>query len=133
MSVYAIFIALIIFILETPFFHCFGAIKRAKDHWLLSPMAKAIYYFGASILTFVYITPVIGGGAMLVLTSIIELFAQCQKSQDAVDVILFCHEQFKSYSHVLFQPTCTLTSLHFLDILMPFVCQYLGKQSCFIR
>ena len=84
-SVYCVIIAFLMLIVETPVLNCFGAIKRAKEHWMLSPSAKAIYYFCLSILTFVYITPNIGSGAMLVLTSVFELMAQCQKSQDAAD------------------------------------------------
>lgn len=71
-SVYAVVVAFFMLIAETPVFHCFGAIKIAKDHWLMSPFAKGTYYFCLSILTFVYISPIIAGGAFLVLTSIFE-------------------------------------------------------------
>jgi hypothetical protein len=84
-SVYCVFIAFIMVILETPLFHCFGAISRAKEHWLLSPFAKGMYYWLSAILTFVYISPNIAGGAFLLLTSIFEFMAQCQQSQDAAD------------------------------------------------
>ena len=60
-SVYCVFIALIMVILETPLFHCFGGISRAKEHWALSPFAKGMYYWLAAILTFIYISPNIAG------------------------------------------------------------------------
>lgn len=84
-SVYTIFVALILFVLETPFLHCFGAIKRMKDHWACSPVAKGVYYVLLSILMFVYITPCIAAGALLLLSACFEFMAQCQLSQDAAD------------------------------------------------
>lgn len=84
-SVYCIFIALLMMMLETPFFHCFSSIKNMKDHWLLSPVAKGMYYWLASILTFVYISPNIAGGAFLLLTAVFEFMSQLQQMQDRKD------------------------------------------------
>jgi hypothetical protein len=84
-AVFAMVVALLLFVLETPFCHCFGAVKSAKEHYLLSPFSKAIIYTGLSIPMFLYLSPQICSGAFLLLTAIFEFMAQCQKSQDAAD------------------------------------------------
>ena len=84
-AVYSMIVAVLLLVTETPLCHCFSSIKTAKDHWLLSPFMKGIIFFGLSIPMFIYLSPQIASGAFLVLTSILQFMAQCQKSQDAAD------------------------------------------------
>jgi fucose permease len=84
-AVYSMVIALLLLVVETPVCNCFSSIKTAKDHWLLSPFMRGIIYFGLSIPMFIYLSPQIASGAFLVLTSLLQFMAQCQKSQDAAD------------------------------------------------
>jgi preprotein translocase subunit SecY len=75
--------------METPFC-AIGPLSKVKTTCLDTlqlkrPLVMGVIYVLASILTFIFPTPVIGTGLMLLITAIFKFCAQCQVSQDAAD------------------------------------------------
>lgn len=88
-GVWSLVLALFIVFQETPLCNCGpgAAVKVFVDDTLYfkKPVVPGVIYMLASILCFVWLTPVIGTGIFLLLLAILKFFAQCQVSQDASD------------------------------------------------
>lgn len=89
-GVYTFFVGLFMLWLETPLSDWIGPCMKCKNIFnetlqLQQPALRAVIYILASILTFLYSTPCIGGGIFMLITSILKFFAQINKAADAKD------------------------------------------------
>jgi hypothetical protein len=88
-GIWSLVIFVFVAFMETPFC-AIGPLMKVKNTCLDTlqlkrPLIMGIIYILASILTFIFPTPVVGTGIMLLVTAIFKFFAQCQVSQDAAD------------------------------------------------
>jgi hypothetical protein len=88
-GVWSLIIAFFIVFHETPLCKI-GFCVIVKDFFqeklqFKRPAVVGVIYVLASILCFIFPTPVVGTGLLLLITAILKFFAQCQVSQDAAD------------------------------------------------